>query len=287
MCEGDDPAAGERWCEQLRIPGRRRCGKRTLGVLHDQVLIDQDALLISLLAYAGLRPQEALALTWNDIRDNTIIVDKAVTHGVLKSTKTNKNHWVALLKPLADDLNSYRKTLKPTPGPSALIFPHPDDPTDRWGDTTYRNWRDRSFAPAATAPASLPPPTPSATPSSASCSPQANAAPKSQNKPATHSPSWKTPTPTSSRNTAAQRSPTSAKPSSTPAHKPPAQTPRRRQPTISEQQLTRVAATPKLVNPMTHAVNSTDPETGCDPCVTHKANPADRNNQTPANPHES
>ena len=134
---------------RIRVSGTHTLPPLEVEQLRDQVPTDQDALLISLLAYAGLRPQEALALTWSDIRDNTIIIDKAVTHGVLKSTKTNKNRWVALLTPLADDLNSYRKTLKPTPGPGALVFPHPDNPADHWGDTTYRNWRDRTFTPAA------------------------------------------------------------------------------------------------------------------------------------------
>src|SRR5699024_8257953 len=34
----------------------------------------RDAALISVLAYAGLRPGEALALRWSDVRSRTIIV---------------------------------------------------------------------------------------------------------------------------------------------------------------------------------------------------------------------
>ena len=141
-------------CRSVRWPTAQTRAVRPLSPLEveqirDQLPTDQDAVLVSLLAYAGLRPQEALALTWPDIRDKTIIIDKAVTHGTPKPTKTNKNRWVALLQPLADDLNTYRKTLTATPGPGALIFPHPHNPAEHWGDSTYRNWRDRTFTPAA------------------------------------------------------------------------------------------------------------------------------------------
>jgi integrase len=36
----------------------------------------RDATLISVLAYAGLRPGEALALQWRDIREQTILVER-------------------------------------------------------------------------------------------------------------------------------------------------------------------------------------------------------------------
>jgi integrase len=39
----------------------------------------RDATLISVLAYAGLRPGEALALQWRDIREQTILVERAVS----------------------------------------------------------------------------------------------------------------------------------------------------------------------------------------------------------------
>jgi integrase len=41
----------------------------------------RDATLISILAYSGLRPQEALALRWDDIRERTILVERAVSLG--------------------------------------------------------------------------------------------------------------------------------------------------------------------------------------------------------------
>jgi len=41
----------------------------------------RDATLISVLAYAGLRPGEALALQWRDIREQTILVERAISLG--------------------------------------------------------------------------------------------------------------------------------------------------------------------------------------------------------------
>jgi integrase len=64
----------------------------------------RDAMLISVLAYAGLRPQEALALRWADVRERTILVERAVSLGEEKDTKTHARRTVRLLAPLLDDL---------------------------------------------------------------------------------------------------------------------------------------------------------------------------------------
>src|SRR5207248_2489674 len=41
----------------------------------------RDATLISVLAYAGLRPGEALALQWCDVREQTVLVERAISVG--------------------------------------------------------------------------------------------------------------------------------------------------------------------------------------------------------------
>jgi integrase len=48
----------------------------------------RDAALISVLAYAGLRPQEALALAWADVRERTLLIERAASLGHEKDTKT-------------------------------------------------------------------------------------------------------------------------------------------------------------------------------------------------------
>ena len=60
--------------------------------------------MISVLAYAGLRPGEALALQWRDIREQTILVERAISLGEEKDTKTAAHRTVRVLQPLAVDL---------------------------------------------------------------------------------------------------------------------------------------------------------------------------------------
>jgi integrase len=79
---------------------------------------ERDAVLISVLAYAGLRPQEALALCSGHVRDRTILVERAVSLGELKDTKTRAHRTVRLLASLQDDLLVF-------PGQHGRLFGRP------------------------------------------------------------------------------------------------------------------------------------------------------------------
>jgi integrase len=107
-----------------------------------------DAALVSVLAYAGLRPGEALALRWSDVREQTLIVEKAVALGEERATKTRRNRSVRLLKPLASDLNEWRMAAG-RPDGNARVFPMRDG--RYWTESAYRNWRRKVFVPAAKA----------------------------------------------------------------------------------------------------------------------------------------
>lgn len=100
---------------------------------------ERDALIVSLLAYAGLRPQEALALTWEDITPSTIRINKAVSFGEKKNPKT-KDRDAPLVPPLRDDLTAWRKTLG-DPADDKLLFEAPDG--GYWSASAWRNWRTR------------------------------------------------------------------------------------------------------------------------------------------------
>jgi integrase len=65
----------------------------------------RDATLISVLAYAGLRPGEALGLRWGDVRDRTLLVQRSISLGTEADTKTRQHRTVRLLAPLASDLD--------------------------------------------------------------------------------------------------------------------------------------------------------------------------------------
>jgi integrase len=67
-----------------------------------------DATLVSVLAYAGLRPGEAIGLRWHDFGERTLLVERSVAFGQLKSTKTASTRSVRLLAPLKTDLMNWR-----------------------------------------------------------------------------------------------------------------------------------------------------------------------------------
>ncbi len=108
----------------------------------------RDATLVSVLAYAGLRPGEALALTWGHIRERTIFVERAVALGELKTTKTARTRTVRLLAPLGADLREWRIG-QGRPADEALVFPGRRGGV--WADDAWRYWRRRIFTPAANA----------------------------------------------------------------------------------------------------------------------------------------
>lgn len=105
----------------------------------------RDATLVSVLAYAGLRPGEALALRWGDVKGQTIVVDKALSLGEEKATKTRRGRSVRLLAPLATDLAEWRLASGRPPA-TALVFPRRDGAL--WAEHDYRNWRRRRYCTA-------------------------------------------------------------------------------------------------------------------------------------------
>ena len=101
---------------------------------------------MSVLAYAGLRPGEALALTWEDVRERTLLVEAAVSLGEIQSTKTGRARTVPLLEPLRRDLAEWRLA-SGRPEADALLFPRGDGRP--WTLTDWQNWRRRIYIPAA------------------------------------------------------------------------------------------------------------------------------------------
>ena len=144
-------------CRAVRKPSQRR--ERAIHPLApEQVerlrahLLERgrlgDAVLVSTLAYAGLRPGEALALSWGNIRERTILIERALALGELKTTKTGRTRTVRLLAPLAADLSEWR-IAQGRPQADALVFPARTE--DVWSDDAWRYWRRRIFGPAARA----------------------------------------------------------------------------------------------------------------------------------------
>jgi integrase len=104
----------------------------------------RDALLLVLLAYAGLRPGEALALEWRHVRERTLVIEQAVADGTVKGLKNRRRpRTVRLLEPLRDDLDLRRR------GPDEALIARANG--GFWRETDWRNWRRRVFRPVAEA----------------------------------------------------------------------------------------------------------------------------------------
>jgi integrase len=110
------------------------------------------AVLVRLLAYTGLRPQEALALRWFEVRELTLLVEFANADGELVRLKNRKrsrrrSRTVDLFKALKQDLVEWR-AVSPSAGDRDYVFPHPEH-GGLWSDEEYRTWRRRIYKPSA------------------------------------------------------------------------------------------------------------------------------------------
>jgi integrase len=101
-----------------------------------------DAAFLSVLAYAGLRPGEALALQWRDVREQTILIERALSLGEEDDTKTDAHRTVRLLAPLAADLREWRLR-GGRPSERSLVFPSRYG--EPWTLSAYQSWRRRAF----------------------------------------------------------------------------------------------------------------------------------------------
>lgn len=89
------------------------------------------ATLVSLLAYGGPRPEEALRLSWSSVGTEAIHFD---------GNKTQRPRWTPLLGPLASDLREWRLA-SGRPELSAPVIPAHDG--EAWQSDDWRNWRRR------------------------------------------------------------------------------------------------------------------------------------------------
>jgi integrase len=120
------PAHVEQLRHHLLADGRLRC-----------------ATLVSVLAYSGLRPGEALALTWAGVGARTIAVTGASSMGRVKGTKTGAERTVRLLSPLAQDLAEWRLA-QGHPDPGSIVFPG-DSPDGALTEGQWNRWTQGIF----------------------------------------------------------------------------------------------------------------------------------------------
>jgi integrase len=90
---------------------------------------------VEFLALTGFRPEEAIALIWADIKSNSIIVSRAYSQGILKSTKTYETRSFPVNAQLG-------KLLKSLPRTQNLVFPSPEG-----GYINQHNFGERYWKP--------------------------------------------------------------------------------------------------------------------------------------------
>jgi integrase len=90
---------------------------------------------VEFLALTGFRPEEAIALTWNDIKNSRISVSRAYSQGILKETKTYESRSF----PINAQLD---KLLKGLPRTQNLVFPSPEG-----GYINQHNFGERYWKP--------------------------------------------------------------------------------------------------------------------------------------------
>jgi SAM-dependent methyltransferase len=100
----------------------------------------RDATMVSVLAYAGLRPRELLTLRWSDIGKRSLRVRGGTANGAVQRSRR-----VPLLEPVAEDLALWREACK---GAEAEALAFPPSPGIRWSDDDWAAWRKRVFRPA-------------------------------------------------------------------------------------------------------------------------------------------
>jgi integrase len=141
---GDNPVRRVRPPKRALKPEVRPLAPAAVEALRAR-LAQRDAVLVSLLAYAGLRPGEARTLRWAHVQDRTLVIG---------ASKTGRRRSVRLLDPLAQDLREWRLA-SGRPAPDRPVIPRPSD-GGVMSARSFNVWRGDVLAPALRA-ADLPP----------------------------------------------------------------------------------------------------------------------------------
>ena len=127
---GTEAAGSER--RALRSSPSRSRSRRCAAAL---VARGREPALLVLLAYAGLRPGEALALEWRHVRERTLVIEQAVSDGRVKALEEPPPPSGPAPRAAARGSRAAPRAL---PGP---VIARSDG--GFWRETDWRNWRRR------------------------------------------------------------------------------------------------------------------------------------------------
>lgn len=97
---------------------------------------DRDRLIVSVMAYAGVRPAEVCGLRWSDVRGSVLIVERSVQLGQIVSTKTTRARTIEVSDVLAAELEPHRADHD-----NMVVT------GDRGGLLDWHNWTSRVWRP--------------------------------------------------------------------------------------------------------------------------------------------
>jgi integrase len=124
-----NPARAVRMPNKRRVRSVRPPTPERVEIIRAGLKSEVEQTLVTLLAYAGLRPQEALAAVWSDIVGGKLVVD---------ASKTGRTRVVPLLPLVRQELAELRLRLG-RPGPGAPIIATAAG--EAWSETRFRSFR--------------------------------------------------------------------------------------------------------------------------------------------------
>lgn len=129
-CQGTPPLPA-------RKPDRRAIPVDVIERIRAGMLLPRDRAIVSLMAYAGLRPGEVCGLRWQDIQTRTIhIVQSYTVADGVHGTKTGAARTIPIERPVRDDIAAL------TRGEGLVVT------GERGGPIHWKNWSRRVWAPA-------------------------------------------------------------------------------------------------------------------------------------------
>ena len=106
----------------------------------------RDALIVSILAYAGLRPANCALSGWRDsARTRSSCNAPPTPDGSSKPTKNRQHRTVRLLSALAQDVREYTLAIGRPPEKTLILL---DDDRRPWDKNAWQMWRVDRWAPA-------------------------------------------------------------------------------------------------------------------------------------------
>jgi integrase len=127
--------------ERIREALRGGAGRDNPSTRHDlHRLRERDAVMVPLLAYSGLRPQEMRELCWVHVQERTLVVHAPKTRRHRAQPRT-----VRLLAPLVQDLREWRLACG-HPDESVPVIPALNE--EAMSENAFEMWRSRAWTAA-------------------------------------------------------------------------------------------------------------------------------------------